>query len=591
MSYLAAAERTGEWLIAAADRRPEGWCWPWRPGLTTEFAPGIGWGTAGPVMFFAEAFATTGDQRWLDAARQGARWMAANVDSVAAEWAGCGLFTGIGGWAVALDVLAGRTGDAELTGLAERVVRKVIAAASPAANGTHWDEVTEILWGTAGIGCLLLTLGPHYAGPSALELAASAGDWLIGEAEDAPGGIRWSLGAGAYGTGRTDPARRYPNFAHGTAGIAFFLARLAQETGERKFLDASLAGAGWVLSAARTDDGTCAAFHHEPDATGLFTLGWCHGPPGLGWLFRQLEVTTGDESWRTWLRRAARSDSTSGIPERREPGFWDNVARCCGSAGVAEFFLDLHRLEGNPADLAFARLMVDDLLDRAITDESGTRWSNYEFRNAGQPDLPPETGYLQGAPGIGSTLLRMHRHLGGDPWTVRWPHAPGWDQPPDRLRCTRRSARISSARSSVLKPARVCSVSARICGPMTCSSSRPRSVSTSRTSRPSLGCGSRRSSPAASIRVAALVTVGVASPSCRAIWPGVRPSSRHRRRSTNCWPSYTPCRANTLIDACASACLASRKASSKSPSWSPSLLSPSLSSTGAGWLDVSGMAR
>jgi hypothetical protein len=32
------------------------------------------------------------------------------------------------------------------------------------------------------------------------------------------------------------------------------------------------------------------------------------------------------------------------------------------------------------------------------------------------------------AAGIGSTLLRLHRHLSGDPWTVRWPHAPDWTQ-------------------------------------------------------------------------------------------------------------------------------------------------------------------
>lgn len=126
-------------------------------------------------------------------------------------------------------------------------------------------------------------------------------------------------------------------------------------------------------------------------------------------------------------RRAARADRGSGIPERREPGSWDNGARCCGSAGVAEFFLDLHRLEGRPDDLAFAVTMADDLLGRAITGETGTRWPNYEFRKTEQPDLPPETGYLQGAPGIGSTLLRLHRHLAGDPWTVRWPHAPAWD--------------------------------------------------------------------------------------------------------------------------------------------------------------------
>jgi hypothetical protein len=69
--------------------------------------------------------------------------------------------------------------------------------------------------------------------------------------------------------------------------------------------------------------------------------------------------------------------------------------------------------------------LADDICDRAITGQSGTRWSNYEYRNP-EPDLPPETTYFQGAAGIGSTLLRLHRHQGGDPWTVRWPHAPAW---------------------------------------------------------------------------------------------------------------------------------------------------------------------
>lgn len=154
-------------------------------------------------------------------------------------------------------MLAGRTGDPEFTGLTARVLRKVAASASRTAGGAHWDEITEILWGTAGTGCLLLTLGPRYVGPETVELAVSAGDWLITQAEAVPAGIRWSLGSRANATGRCNPDRRYPNFAHGAAGIAFFLARLAQETGERRFLDAALAGTGWVLSTART--GTAAA--------------------------------------------------------------------------------------------------------------------------------------------------------------------------------------------------------------------------------------------------------------------------------------------------------------------------------------------
>ena len=248
------------------------------------------------------------------------------------------------------------------------MLETVAANASADGDAVHWHDLTEMVWGTAGIGCLMLTPGADYLGPAAVDLAVRAGDWLLAQAEAAPTGIRWSLGR-AYEAERPDDQRRFPNFAHGAAGIGFFLARLAQVTGEQRFLAASLAATEWIMTTVRTDQDTCAAFHHDPGGTELFTLGWCHGPPGLGWLFRQLELTTGEASWRTWLRRAARADLTSGIPARREPGFWDNVARCCGSAGVAEFFLDLHDLEGQPGDLAFAVTLVDDILDRAIVDE------------------------------------------------------------------------------------------------------------------------------------------------------------------------------------------------------------------------------
>jgi lantibiotic modifying enzyme len=422
--YLAAAERTGDWLLATAEPGPDGWSWPAKPGVSAEVDPGLGWGTAGPVMFFVEAFRTTGEDRWLHAAREGVRWMEAHLDDAAAGWAGCGLLTGIGGWAVVLHELAEATSDERPRSLARRVLETVWAHASVTDEGVHWDDLTEMVWGTAGVGCLMLTLGADYLGPAAVDLAAQAGDWLLTQAETAPAGIRWSLGR-AYEAERPGDQRRFPNFAHGAAGIGFFLARLAQVTGEQRFLAASLAATEWIMTTVRTDQDTCAAFHHDPGGTDLFTLGWCHGPPGLGWLFRQLELTTGSENWRAWLRRAARAALISGIPARREPGFWDNVARCCGSAGVAEFFLDLHRLDREPGDLAFSVTMVDDILDRAIVDARGMRWSNHEFRLA-QPDLPPETTYLQGAPGIGSTLLRLHRHLAGDPWSVRWPHAPTW---------------------------------------------------------------------------------------------------------------------------------------------------------------------
>ena len=431
MTYLFAAEQVGDWLLSTAERSADGWCWAVKPGVSSEVDPGLGWGTAAPTLFFVEAYRTTGDERWLTAAQEGRRWMSAHLDATIDGWTGCdlyiggcGLFTGGGGWAVVLDELADAAGDERARTLAGRVLEAIAGRATLVDSGAHWHDMAELLWGTAGIGCLMLTLGAEYLGPTAVELAVRAGDWLLAEAEEAPVGIRWSFGP-AYEAEHPDNHVRYPNFAHGAAGIGFFLARLAQLSGERRFLDAALAATAWIMTTVKSEDDTCAAFHHDPGVTDLFTLGWCHGPPGLGWLFRQLELTTASAEWRGWLRRAARADRTSGIPERRAPGFWDNVARCCGSAGVAEFFLDLHRLEGHPEDLTFAVTLVDDFVERATSDTSGMRWSNYEHR-AVEPNLAPETTYLQGAPGIGSTLLRLHRHLAGDPWTVRWPHAPSW---------------------------------------------------------------------------------------------------------------------------------------------------------------------
>ena len=51
--------------------------------------------------------------------------------------------------------------------------------------------------------------------------------------------------------------RRMPNFSHGTAGIAYFLARVHEETNERKYLDAAIAGAKYLQAIAKTEGDIC----------------------------------------------------------------------------------------------------------------------------------------------------------------------------------------------------------------------------------------------------------------------------------------------------------------------------------------------
>ena len=64
-----------------------------------------------------------------------------------------------------------------------------------------------------------------------------------------------------------------------------------------------------------------------------------------------------------------------------------------------------------------------DLLERATRDETGVRWIQAEHRV--QPDnLAAQTGLIQGAAGIGSTLLRLHTVVNGGPRPLVLPDSP-----------------------------------------------------------------------------------------------------------------------------------------------------------------------
>jgi len=99
------------------------------------------------------------------------------------------------------------------------------------------------------------------------------------------------------------------------------------------------------------------------------------------------------------------------------------VGQCCGSAGVAEFFLALHRVTKNPEYLAFSRKVTRQLLARATRDAQGTRWVQQE--NRVQPDhLAAQTGWMQGAAGIGAWLVRLDAFEPGRAPAFRLPDSP-----------------------------------------------------------------------------------------------------------------------------------------------------------------------
>ena len=124
-----------------------------------------------------------------------------------------------------------------------------------------------------------------------------------------------------------------------------------------------------------------------------------------------------------WVFKSARAMQQSGIPETPTPGFWNNVSQCCGSAGVAQFFLDLHGVTQDSAYLQFSKRMSANLLARGTRDEKGLRWVQAEHRV--RPELLiAQTGYMQGGAGIGMWLLRLDAAEQNRQAFVKFPDSP-----------------------------------------------------------------------------------------------------------------------------------------------------------------------
>ena len=123
------------------------------------------------------------------------------------------------------------------------------------------------------------------------------------------------------------------------------------------------------------------------------------------------------------VHRAARGVMHTGIPDTLTAGFWNNVGQCCGSAGVAEFFHALYQVTEKPEYRDFAAHVTDNLLERANEAVTGVSWIQAEHRV--QPDLLiAQTGYMQGAAGIGMWLLHFSVSEHDDAERITFPDSP-----------------------------------------------------------------------------------------------------------------------------------------------------------------------
>lgn len=410
-SYREAALEAARWIRASTVQTNPGIMWPADPRDPKSVNNTLYSGSPGVIIFFLEAYRSTGDESFLKDARHGADGL---ITALANEKES-GLYEGIAGIGFVLTETFKATGEAKYRQAALLCARLLGERTRKVGKGIEWNDTTDIIAGGAGIGLFLLYAARELNEPSYRELAIRDAERLIELAKPENAGLKWAM--------NPTFSRLMPNFSHGTAGIAYFLATVYQETKDRRFLDAALAGAKYLQAVAKTEGEVCMIFHNEPDGKDLYYLGWCHGPVGTARLFYRLYQATGDRVWMDWVKRSARGIMKSGIPEKQTPGFWNNAGQCCGSAGVAEFFLSLYHVTHEPSYLGFSKRVAAQLMTKGTRDGAGMRWVQAEHRI--KPELlVAQTGYMQGAAGIGMLLLHLDGFEKGRRTAIRFPDSP-----------------------------------------------------------------------------------------------------------------------------------------------------------------------
>ncbi|HQV57256.1 MAG TPA: lanthionine synthetase LanC family protein, partial [Ilumatobacteraceae bacterium] len=215
-----------------------------------------------------------------------------------------------------------------------------------------------------------------------------------------------------------------PGMAHGSAGVGLMFAELYRATRNQTYLDAAIGGANYAWSHRRSTGSGCLIPHLLGIEPPRFYLSNCHGPAGTSRLFTVLAEITSHAEWEQRSAALLAGYQDLGVPEQRSEGLWQNHGQCCGDAGIGDFALWRYERTGDPTDVDLADRAAAVILAAADLDDGKRSWVMAEHRD--RPDfLQRQTGYFQGAAGIGSFLVHLHTAHGGPGQRIWLPDYPG----------------------------------------------------------------------------------------------------------------------------------------------------------------------
>lgn len=314
---LETARAVGDALCAAALSRDGGICWATRGDGTTFCGPDLYHGAAGIALFLAELGRSSEDERYQEAAKSAARWLAGPVWASGRAEAGlyCGE-SGVGWFMLRLADLLGEPGYLRAAELRARRVRGVPHA------------TLDLLSGAAGHALFLCRLGHATHKEEYIEEAHRLGKEILEACRPIPGG-----GACWPPPRHSDLGRASLGLAHGAAGIALALLELSIAVGDQPMASTAAAVGDLLVTQARPhpDGGWC--WPETLDGAQMRLQGQCHGAVGIGQFFVRLAQLHPKADFTQAAEQAA-------LTAHREMARRPSPTLCHGVAGDGMFFLE-----------------------------------------------------------------------------------------------------------------------------------------------------------------------------------------------------------------------------------------------------------
>jgi tRNA A-37 threonylcarbamoyl transferase component Bud32 len=365
------------YLLASMNPKDGEWLWPVSCAHGAPDPCSLQHGAAGVLGVLTRCFELSGDQRLPEAIDAAGTWITQRLQTSAQRPAG--LYFGEAGIAWSLYEAGRAIGD-------DRLTEQGLALAGTLPVSSLNPDITH---GTAGIGLTFVHLWLRTGNKEFAERANRSADTLIASAREDEADISWGTPAGFDSR---LAGKRYYGFAHGTAGVGYFLLASALATGRSDCLALACRVGETLLSHVILQDDMAlwgAGSGDKPTAPY-----WCHGSAGIGTFLTRLHHATGDDRFGKLAHMSARA-----VMENAWRGV---LGQCHGLSGNGEFLLDM----AEAIDGQHYRAMAHQLA-RVILASRAYRDDNVVFPNE-QGGLSATWG--DGMSGILSFLLRLRHH-------------------------------------------------------------------------------------------------------------------------------------------------------------------------------------